>query len=150
HGVHATVPQLIHDNVLDGNTIASADLIRCANRAGLTATSVELDWAALQELKKALPAIVRLKNGSCMGMLELRGGEDDLRVILQDPNAGEDALLHLDETRFCEAWSGEVILVKRNYDIADETQPFSIGLITALIFRERRTARDVLICAILL
>src|ERR1700753_1308528 len=150
HGLHLTVPQLIHDNVLDGNTISSADLIRCATRAKLSAKSVQLDWESLRELKKALPAIVRLKSGSCMVLLELRGGEDDLRVVLQDPNAGDDALLYVDETRFSAAWTGEVILVKRNYDIADETQPFSIGLITALIFRERRTARDIVVCAVLL
>ena len=150
HGLHLTVPQVIHDNVLDGKAITSADLIRCAARAELVAKSVQLDWASLQELKKALPAIVRLKSGSCMVLQELRGGEDDLRVVLQDPNAGDEALLFLDEARFSEAWTGEVILVKRDYDIADETQPFSIGLITALIFRERRTARDVVVCAVVL
>ena len=100
HGLHLTVPQLIHDNVLDGNTITSADLIRCATRAELTAKSVQLNWTSLQELKKALPAIVRLKSGSCMVLLELRGGEDDLRVVLQDPNAGDEALLFIDEARF--------------------------------------------------
>jgi ATP-binding cassette, subfamily B, bacterial HlyB/CyaB len=150
HGLHLTVPQVIHDNVLDGKAITSADLIRCAARAELVAKSVQLDWASLQELKKALPAIVRLKSGSCMVLQELRGGEDDLRVVLQDPNAGDEALLFLDEARFSEAWTGEVILVKRNYDIADETQPFSVGLITALLFRERRTARDVVVCAVVL
>src|SRR6202008_1642108 len=91
---------LIHDTDLDGTAITSADLIRCATRAELKARSVHLDWASVQELKKALPAIVRLKSGSCMVLRELRGGDDDLRVVLQDPNAGDEALLFLDETRF--------------------------------------------------
>ena len=69
---------------------------------------------------------------------------------MQDPNAGEDALLVIDRIRFEEAWSGEVILVKRDYDIYDEDQPFSIGFIAALIFRERWVVRDIAICAIIL
>src|ERR1700710_2172319 len=66
HGLHLTVPQLIHDNILDGNAISTSDLIRCAARAELVAQSVQLNWAALQQLKNALPAIIRLKSGSCM------------------------------------------------------------------------------------
>ena len=57
---------------------------------------------------------------------------------------------HLPQVCVEDAWTGEVVLVKRNYEISDETQPFSIGLVTALIFRERWIVRDVAICAIVL
>lgn len=150
HGMHLTVPQLIHDNVLTGNEVTSRELVKCAKGAGLSAKSVTLDWKGLQHLKKALPAIVKLKNGASMVLLRLEGDEDNLRVVLQDPNASDDALLHIDEFRFVSVWSGEVVLVKRDYEISDETQPFSIHFITALLFRERRIARDILICALLL
>ena len=73
-----------------------------------------------------------------------------MRVVLQDPNADEDALLVIDRVRFEEVWTGEVILVKRDYDITDENQPFSLGLVAALIFRERWIVRDVTICALVL
>ena len=39
------------------------------------------------------------------------------------------------------------MLIKRNYEISDETQPFSIGLVAALMFTERWIVRDVAICA---
>jgi ATP-binding cassette subfamily B protein len=150
HGIHLTVSQLIHDNVLDGGFVSTDELIRCAENAGLTAKAVKLDWHGLQHLKKALPAIVRLDNGACMVLLRFEGEDEGSRVVLQDPNASDDALLMIDRYRFEDASNGELILVKRNYDIADESQPFSIGLITALIFRERRIARDILICAVVL
>ena len=151
HGLHLTAPQLILDNLLGGDEVSSSDLIKCAAKAGLSAKAVSLDWKGLQHLKKALPAIVKLKNGARMVLLRVNGDdEDNFRVVLQDPNAGDDALLVIDQLRFEAVWTGEVLLVKRNYDIADETQPFSIGLITALLFRERRIARDTLICAIAL
>ena len=75
---------------------------------------------------------------------------DTQRVVLQDPNAHEDAPLVVDRVRFEEAWTGDIILVKRNYDIADDTQPFSIRFIVALLFRERWLVRDVAICALVL
>jgi ATP-binding cassette, subfamily B, bacterial HlyB/CyaB len=150
HGLHLTASQLIHDNLLAGGEVSSAELIECATKSGLSAKSITLDWKALRELKKALPSIVRLENGACMVLLRLDGDEnsDKVRVVLQDPNASDDALLVIDQLRFERAWTGEVILVKRNYDIADETQPFSLGLIVALLFRERWVVRDLLICAI--
>ncbi len=43
-----------------------------------------------------------------------------------------------------------MVLLRRNYDIADEEQPFSFGLITSLIFRERRLVRDLTISALFL
>jgi subfamily B ATP-binding cassette protein HlyB/CyaB len=150
HGIHLTASQLVHDNVLSGSEISSAELLKCAEGAGLTAKSVRLDWHGLQQLKAALPAIVKLKNGASMVLLRLEGEDEGLRFVLQDPNASEDALLLIDKLRFESVWSREVILVKRNYEISDEAQPFSMGLITALIFRERRIVRDVAICAIIL
>src|SRR5271169_5777264 len=85
-----------------------------------------------------------------MVLLRLAGDADATHVVLQDPNADDNALLVIDRIRFEEAWSGDVILIKRNYDISDEKQPFSLGLIAALIFRERWVVRDVAICAIIL
>jgi ATP-binding cassette, subfamily B, bacterial HlyB/CyaB len=149
-GVHLSVPQLVHDNLLTGETVTPAQLLRCARSAGLKAKVANLPKKELMQLKKALPAIVTLKNGSNMVLLRLDGGPDEVRVVLQDPNADADALLVVDPIRFEEAWSGDVALVKRNYDVSDENQPFGIGLVAAFIFRERWLVRDVAISAVVL
>jgi subfamily B ATP-binding cassette protein HlyB/CyaB len=150
HGLHLTTEQLIHDNLLSGRDLSFADLVKCAEKAGLSAKAVELDWHGLTQLKKALPAIVRLKNGTNMVLTRVEADDKNAWVALQDPDANDGAPLVIDRLRFESVSSGEVLLVKRNYDIADETQPFSLGLITALLFRERWVARDVLTCAIIL
>jgi ATP-binding cassette subfamily B protein len=153
HGMHLTVPQLIRDNVLSGDEVSSPQIVHCARLVGLKAKEVQLDWDGLAHLKKALPVIARLKSGQCMVVLRV-AGEDEagktVQVVLQDPNAHEDAPLVIDRVRFEEAWTGDIILVKRNYDIADETQPFGFGFIIALLFRERWIVRDVAICALVL
>ena len=149
-GVHLSLTQLVHDNVLAGSDVSTAQLLQCARNAGLKAKLLHLNWRRLAQLNKALPAIVVLKNGAAMILLRVTGEPDEIRIVLQDPNAADDALLVIDQVRFEEAFSGEVVLIKRDYDIADEKQPFSIGLVTALVFRERWIVRDIAICAVVM
>jgi subfamily B ATP-binding cassette protein HlyB/CyaB len=150
YGLHLTSTQLIKDNLLTDQEVTVDQLVRCAEKAGLRAKLVKLDWDGLSHLKKALPAIVRLRNGSHMVLLRVDGDANNTRIMLRDPNASEDALLVIDRPRFEDIWSGDVVLAKRNYEISDESQPFSFSLVTALMFRERRMVRDVAISALIL
>ncbi|QIO98802.1 peptidase domain-containing ABC transporter [Bradyrhizobium symbiodeficiens] len=150
HGMHFTPTQLVQDNLLKDQNVSIPQLIKCAENAGMKAKAVKLDWAHLAQLKKALPAIVWLRNGAAMVLLSVDGDPQNIRITLRDPNAADDALLVIDQPRFEDIWSGDVVLVKRDYEISDEAQPFSFGLITSLIFRERRMARDVAIAALVL
>src|SRR4051812_34317424 len=70
HGMHLSVPQLIHENVLPSREVTDAEIVQCAQKAGLKAELVKLGGPGLAELKKALPAIVTLKNGSRMVLLK--------------------------------------------------------------------------------
>ena len=151
HGLHLSTSELIHGNALTGQEPSVPELLQCARSAGLKARALHLKWNSLARLKKALPAIVVLKRGGgSMVLLRVDDENDETRVVLRDPNASDGALLVIDQARFADAWTGEVVLVKRNYEISDETQPFSIGLVAALIFRERWILRDVAICALVL
>jgi ATP-binding cassette, subfamily B, bacterial HlyB/CyaB len=150
HGLHLTSTQLIKDNLLSDQEVTPDQLVRCAEKAGMRAKLVKLDWDGLSHLKKALPAIVRLRNESHMVLLRVDGDANNTRIVLRDPSAAEDALLVIDRPRFEDIWSGDVILAKRNYETSDETQPFSFGLVAALLFRERRMVRDVAISALIL
>jgi len=150
HGLHLSVAQLTRDNWLAGREVSVPELLKCGRTAGLKVNALRLSWSRLDRLKKTLPAIVVLKNGASMVLRRLDGEGDQARVVLEDPNAGEDALLVIDRARFEDVWAGGIVLVKRNYEIADEARPFSIGLVIALLFRERWIIRDIAICAVVL
>jgi ATP-binding cassette subfamily B protein len=68
-------------------------------------------------------------------------------VVVQDPNAREDLPLTLDRARFTAAWTGEVILLKRDYHLRDEDQPFGLKLIVGQLVRDRRITRDLAVAA---
>src|SRR5262249_48227012 len=79
------------------------------------AKAVHLTWNGLNQLKKALPAIVRFEHGGCLVLLRFEGMGRTVRLVLQDPDAGDGALLLIDREGFEEGWTGEVVLVKRDY-----------------------------------
>ena len=150
-GVHLTVPQLIHDHLIQPEALTVGRLLTIAKAVNLRADLTRLQWRDLAELGQALPSIVMLRNGSAMVLraVNVEHGETPT-VTLQDPNAGEDALLYIDEARFCAAWTGELVLVKRDYRVRDEDQPFGIWLIVGQLLKDRRIARDVAVAAVAL
>ncbi len=150
HGLHPSPQQVLPEGSPASAELSSRELLGCAIRAGLKAKSVRLDWRALRHLKRALPVIVMLKSGATMVLTRIDDSPENPIAALQDPAAGDSAYLIVDRTRFEEAWTGEVLLVRRNHDLTDEEQPFSLWLIVALIFRERRVVRDLMFCAMTL
>lgn len=148
HGLHLSVAELVHDNVIDGDDVTLPALVSCARKAGLRARVVDLSWDKLSHLKNVLPAIVPLKGGGYLVLRQLELDKSPARVVLQDPNANDDALLVIDKDRFEQAWTSTIIILKRDYAIADEAQPFSLGLVAAILFRERRVVRDLVIAAV--
>jgi ATP-binding cassette, subfamily B, bacterial HlyB/CyaB len=150
HGVQLSVPQLVHDHLLEPGQPSVPKLLHIAAASGLRASSTWLSWSELLKIGKALPAIVLLRNGNAMVLREVSEGPGFSRIILQDPNAHEDAPLILDEARFTAAWTGEVVLVKRDYRVRDEDQPFGLRLIVGIMLRDKRIARDIAISAFML
>ena len=150
HGIPLSVPQLVHDHLLEPGQPSVPQLLTIAEASGLRASRIQLPWRDILRLGKALPAIVLLRNGHAMVLREASEGPELPRVVLQDPNAHEDAPLVLDETRFTAAWTGDVLLFKRDYRLRDEDQPFGLWLIVAQLLRDRRIARDIGIAAFML
>jgi ATP-binding cassette subfamily B protein len=150
HGLNLTVPQIVKDNSLPDALASTAEAISCARRAGLKAKLVNLRWSDFSQLKGALPAIVILQSGASMVLLAFDGRAQTPHVLLQDPAAEEGAPLTVDQMRFEQACTGEVILLRRDNDISREEPPFGLGMIASQVFRERRLVRDLAISSFIL
>ena len=149
-GIHLTVSQIVHDRLLDSENVTVPQLVDIARASGLRAAPTRFEWADLMKLGKAVPVIVRLRNGASMVLLRTEPKADPPHVVLQDPIAREDAVLVLDEYRFAAAWTGEVVLIKRDYRVTADEQPFSMRMIAGLMLQDRRIVRDILISGFLL
>jgi subfamily B ATP-binding cassette protein HlyB/CyaB len=143
HGFNLSVPQLIKDNLLDGEDVTLNQMMDCANKAGLKSRRVRLDFDDLKQLKKALPAVVRFKSGAAMVLTGVEDKGEIPHVHLRDPEADEGASLIIDRVRLEEIWTGELVLIRREYKLLDDEKPFGWPLIFAMFLRERRMLRDV-------
>lgn len=150
HGIQLSTKQIIHDNQLKPGPVSVAELVRCARRAGLTAKKLTLGWRHLVKIRKVLPSILVLRTGTAMVLTRVESSDAIEHVVLRDPLAPEDAPLVLDRVQLEEVWDGAAILIKRDYSIRDEEQPFGFGFLATLILRERRILRDIVITAVVL
>jgi ATP-binding cassette subfamily B protein len=149
-GVHLSATQLRRDHRLTRGEPSLEQLLQIGRAHGMRASATRLGFRDLLQLGKALPAILLLKNGSAMVLLRSEPQAQPPHIVVQDPGAGEDALLSLDEQRLGLGWAGDVILLKRDYRLRDEDQPFGLGLIIAQLLRDRRIARDLAVAAMVL
>src|SRR5216684_4444847 len=151
-GVQLSKEQLIRDHQLKASDASVKETLGIAHASGLRASATRLRWGDLFNMGTALPVIVLLRNGAAMVLIRTEAklpGWPPI-VVLRDPNGHEETPLLLDEARFTAAWAGDVILVKRDYRLRDEDRPFGMGWIAGQLLRDRRLARDLGVCAIIL
>ncbi len=149
-GIADASDKLAQADALKGGPVSPDDLVKCAADLGCKARSFTAGWRDLVKLRRRLPVIIRLKNGYCMNLIWIASTEASEAVVLQDPSAGDQSALTMDRARFEAAWDGTVITVARKHDLLDEDQAFSFRFLIAVILRERKTLRVVLVSALLL
>ncbi|SFU09470.1 peptidase domain-containing ABC transporter [Mesorhizobium sp. YR577] len=150
HGVDLSPERLVHDYAVGDQPVATRKLLRMAKDAGLRARHMKLAWRSLFQLGDAYPLLAELENGNWVVIAGAAiGGEEDMIRIL-DPLAQRPEFLLLNEQQFSKGWSGSVILLKRNYRLADDDQPFGFRWFLPEIIRQRSLFRDVALAAFVL
>ena len=149
-GLHVTAAQIRRDNQIPTGEVDTAQLIRCASSIGLIGKTVPCSWRDIRRLNKGLPAIVPLADRNFMMLMGSDLYNDVQRIILHDPSIGDESCFVMDQAAFERTWTGQVVLLKRNYAIGDEVRPFGLGLVSAYIFTEKRVVRDVAVSAVML
>jgi ATP-binding cassette subfamily B protein len=149
-GVTLSVDRIKHDFVLDEGEPSINLLLKIARGAGLKARVAKMSWRHLAKLDQAYPAIARLKNGNSVVLVGFQKFDGTPAVGVHDPLAADSAPMPLDEARFTAAWTGEVVLLKRDWTQTDEDPPFGFAWFMPIILRQRHLFRDVALVAILL
>jgi ATP-binding cassette subfamily B protein len=125
-------------------------LIAWAREVGLEARALRLSFQELPRVARALPAILRAKDGGALILEEARSDPTKGTVaVIRDPSATEDVLLAIDELHLAEVWEGEAILIKRRHSTTDETQPFGMGWLLGQLLRERALFKHIVLAALI-
>ena len=143
HKIEVTPERLLHEYGLSWEEIPTGTLLRMAKDAGLKAKIFKGRWKDLGRLKKAWPALARLKNGASVVLVGMTTDQDGTPLVgVYDP-LHADGHLRLTEQEFTARWGGELCLLKRLYKISDENQPFSLRWFIPEFLRQKVTFFDV-------
>src|SRR5271169_1592236 len=125
-GMDVSVDQLRRRFALAPGEPDTPTLIALARELGLEARSLHLTFQELPQVARALPAILRAKDGGALILEEARTDPAKGTVaVIRDPSATEDVVLAIDELHLAEVWEGEAILIKRRHSTSDEPQLFN-------------------------
>jgi ATP-binding cassette, subfamily B, bacterial HlyB/CyaB len=147
-GMEVSVDQLRRRFALQSGEPDTPTLIALARELGLEARSLHMTFQELPQVARALPAILRAKDGGALILEEARTDPAKGTVaVIRDPSATEDVVLAIDELHLAEVWEGEAILIKRRHSTADEQQPFDLRWLVGQFMRERKLVNGIVLAA---
>src|SRR5262245_49625544 len=150
HGTDLSVERLAHDYAIGGAEIRFNLLARMARDAGFRAQATRLRWRDLAALGTAFPVLGRLSNGNTVIVSGVRteNGVDEVAII--DPLGERPQFVFLTRKKFEAMWRGEILLLRRRYELADESQPFGLRWFVPELLKHRATFANVALAAVLL
>jgi HlyB family type I secretion system ABC transporter len=123
-----------------------ATLVTWLRDQGMIAKAMRLKWRHIVRMQEQPPLVLLFRDGSAGVMV----GADPTRNIvwLKDPlrNDAEPAVA-VDELRLQQVWTGDVVLVRRARDAAEDEQPFNIRWLFKLCMHEKKGLRDIAIAS---
>ncbi|QAU35562.1 peptidase domain-containing ABC transporter [Janthinobacterium sp. 17J80-10] len=152
HGLQTSIERLQREHSIDPAATGRLDwLADIADAEGMTARALDMAGAPLNSVHEAFPAIARLKNGNAVVLVGLREQDGKSEVAVVDPMARPaNAVFMLPLEQFQQAWSGELLLLKRKWALTDENQPFGLRWFIPEVFKQRKLFRDIAIAALAL
>ncbi len=151
-GLDWSMPRLMHVYGMD-QELAADSLARAARAEGLSAAVHQLDWKRLQRFRKLVPFLARLSNGAYVVIVEVgerkkEDGTTEQAAMLFNPRAPEANLFPISREEFETHWTGEIVLLKRNYKVTDTNRRFSLGWFVPEFWKQRDLLRNVIIAAL--
>ena len=121
---------------------SAASLTEWARSAGLWARAVRLRWRQLLQLADAGPVVLLLTDGSATLMTGANAERDV--VFLRDSRAlTSEIAVAVDRLRLARVWSGEAVLLRAQRGQMETDAPFTLGFVSSLVLREKRSLRDI-------
>src|ERR1700691_633752 len=135
-GLDINVEQVRRRFALQPGEPDTATFIAVARELGLEAEALQMTFQDLPRLRRALPAILRAKDGGALILEDAR--TDPAKgtvVVIRDPSAMGEVVVAVDELQLAEVWHGEAILIKRRFSMADDEQPFGLRWLVGQVLR---------------
>ncbi len=146
HGVDLDRDEL---RIPSSGSVAPALLVEWLRGAGLWARASRFSWKHLVATQSAGPVVLLLEDGSAA--LMVRADPARNVVWLKNPaSAFDDGGVPVDELRLTQLWKGNVILLRPERGANEDNAPFTLGWVARIVWREKKTLRDICVGSIVL
>ncbi len=131
NNVQVDIRELMHEYAVDDMEVRDNLFRHIASEKNFKTKTLKLSWKKMQDSGSVVPFIAIKKNG-CYAVFSGMKKEEDgtFKAALVDPASPKfgtpDKFLFYTEEEFKEEYTGKFILLKREYSITDENQPFSL------------------------
>ncbi len=149
HQLELDFDQLVHGHDLKAEP-TGPQLAAIAEAHGLVAKSRRLAFADLVGLGEAFPVLLLLNNGNAVIVSGVIAGEGEPRLAILDPLAAAAGIIAIDRAQFEEASSGEAVLMKRSFSLADPDQRFGLRWFIPEVLRQKGLFGDIALIAMVL
>lgn len=142
HGLHLSQEQLIRQFARSSGEVSAASVVAAAEQNGLKAQRTHLRFEHLLRLGRAVPALLRMKDGTAQILVSTHAQSSPPVVMIRNPADGEQAQPH-DLVSLSEIWDGEAVLFKRKHGASQAEEDFSLGWLVRQLAKDKRIFRDV-------
>lgn len=147
HGLHLSREQLIRQYVRDEGEVSPSVIGDAAQRAGLAAKISRMRFEHLLRLGRAVPALLRMRDGTARILITVHAGGSPPVVVLRHPKDGAQPVLY-DKIGLADIWDGDVILFKRQQSSQEDNSDFSLGWLIRQLGKDKKIYRDVALSAL--
>lgn len=150
HGVDLSLPVLVHRFAVHEAEISDTLLQRIGKETGFRVVAKQLTWKQMLSAGQVWPALARLKDGRGIIVSGIDTTKSDGRMAFVDPANPLDGFLWFSEKEWSEETTETLFLIKREYALSDENQPFGLRWFFPELLRQKEVFRDVAISAMFL
>ncbi|MFV3074456.1 peptidase domain-containing ABC transporter [Niveispirillum fermenti] len=147
HGLHLSRENLVRQYVREDGEVRPSVIVAAADKAGLKAKATKMRFEHLLRLGHAIPALLRLRDGTARILLMVQPRGNPPLIMLRHPMEGSQPQPY-DMIGLSEIWDGEIILFKRKQGTAEDSSDFSLRWLFQQVARDKRIFRDVGFCAL--
>ncbi len=142
HGLHLSQEQLIRQFARSQGEVSTASIVAAAEQNGLKAQRTRLRFEHLLRLGRAVPALLRMKDGTAQILVGTHAQSSPPVVMIRNPADGAQPQPH-DLVSLSEIWDGEAVLFKRKHGYSQAEENFSLEWLVRQLAKDKRIFRDV-------
>jgi ATP-binding cassette, subfamily B, bacterial HlyB/CyaB len=148
HRLPVNPERLIEDYALVNEEPSPATVLRIATDLGLKARHDKLTWDSLLAQGGVFPLIARMGDGNSVIVMGANVAEGGQVAVLNPLADTATEVLTIGREKFCAHWQGDVFLLKRQYSLPDQGQPFGLRWFIPEILKQKAALRDIAIAAL--